>query len=140
MGGVALIVFNLSCVCVLIIFYAVLHVKEFSLYVVSLSVPPPPASVCVCVRVNICCLLFHFLVCRYPNTACELLTSDVSQINDKLASDRELVDQLYSFLESERPLNPLLASFFSKVMGLLITRKSEMVRFSVLGSVQIIVV
>ncbi|KAL8606034.1 hypothetical protein ACOMHN_040032 [Nucella lapillus] len=64
---------------------------------------------------------------KYPNTACELLTSDVSQINDKLASDRELVDQLYSFLESERPLNPLLASFFSKVMGLLITRKSEMI-------------
>ncbi|XP_070190281.1 serine/threonine-protein phosphatase 6 regulatory subunit 3-like isoform X3 [Littorina saxatilis] len=64
---------------------------------------------------------------KYPNTACELLTSDVSQINDKLASDKELVDQLYSFLESEKPLNPLLASFFSKVMGLLITRKSEMI-------------
>lgn len=69
------------------------------------------------------------LFCRYPNTACELLTSDVSQINDKLSSDRELVDQLYSFLQADRPLNPLLASFFSKVMGLLITRKSEMVSF-----------
>lgn len=78
-----------------------------------------------------------FFLCRYPNTACELLTSDVSQINDKLASDRELVDQLYSFLESERPLNPLLASFFSKVMGLLITRKSEMVCIDVPWTVQI---
>lgn len=68
---------------------------------------------------------------RYPNTACELLTSDVSQINDKLASEKELVDQLYSFLESDTTLNPLLASFFSKVMGLLITRKSEMVRLTV---------
>ncbi|XP_050390728.1 serine/threonine-protein phosphatase 6 regulatory subunit 3 isoform X2 [Patella vulgata] len=64
---------------------------------------------------------------KYPNTACELLTSDVSQINDKLAGDEELVDKLYSFLESDQPLNPLLASFFSKVMGLLITRKSEMI-------------
>lgn len=64
---------------------------------------------------------------KYPNTACELLTSDVTQINDKLAGDNDLVNMLYSFLEGEKPLNPLLASFFSKVMGLLITRKSEMI-------------
>ena len=64
---------------------------------------------------------------RYPNTACELLTCDVSQVNDKLAGEDDLVDKLYAFLEGEKPLNPLLASFFSKVMGLLITRKSEMV-------------
>jgi hypothetical protein len=56
------------------------------------------------------------------------LTSDVTQINDALASSDDLVNKLYSFLESEKPLNPLLASFFSKVMGLLIARKSEMVR------------
>ncbi|BFZ09907.1 hypothetical protein BsWGS_12946 [Bradybaena similaris] len=64
---------------------------------------------------------------KYPNTACELLTSDVSQINEKLAGDEELVNKLYAFLEGPRPLNPLLASFFSKVMGLLITRKSDMI-------------
>ncbi|XP_048765109.2 serine/threonine-protein phosphatase 6 regulatory subunit 3-like isoform X3 [Ostrea edulis] len=64
---------------------------------------------------------------KYPNTACELLTSDVSQINDALADSEELVKKLYAFLEMEKPLNPLLASFFSKVMGLLITRKSEMI-------------
>ena len=64
---------------------------------------------------------------RYPNTACELLTSDVSQINDALAGSDELVKKLYAFLDTDKTLNPLLASFFSKVMGLLITRKSEMV-------------
>ncbi|XP_071135755.1 serine/threonine-protein phosphatase 6 regulatory subunit 3-like isoform X3 [Mytilus edulis] len=64
---------------------------------------------------------------RFPNTACELLTSDVQQITDALAGTEELVIKLYSFLEGEKPLNPLLASFFSKVMGLLITRKSEMI-------------
>lgn len=64
---------------------------------------------------------------KYSNTACELLTSDVSQINDALADSEELVKKLYAFLEMEKPLNPLLASFFSKVMGLLITRKSEMI-------------
>lgn len=64
---------------------------------------------------------------KYPNTACELLTSDVSQINDALAGSEELVNKLYSFLDTDKTLNPLLASFFSKVMGLLITRKSEMI-------------
>lgn len=64
---------------------------------------------------------------KYPNTACELLTSDVQQITDALAGSEELVKKLYSFLEGEKPLNPLLASFFSKVMGLLINRKSEMI-------------
>ncbi|XP_060570652.1 serine/threonine-protein phosphatase 6 regulatory subunit 3-like isoform X2 [Ruditapes philippinarum] len=64
---------------------------------------------------------------KYPNTACELLTSDVSQINDALAGSEELVKKLYAFLDTDSTLNPLLASFFSKVMGLLITRKSEMI-------------
>ncbi|XP_045197932.1 serine/threonine-protein phosphatase 6 regulatory subunit 3-like isoform X2 [Mercenaria mercenaria] len=64
---------------------------------------------------------------KYPNTACELLTSDVSQINDALAGSDELVKKLYAFLDTDKTLNPLLASFFSKVMGLLITRKSEMI-------------
>ncbi|XP_060085794.1 serine/threonine-protein phosphatase 6 regulatory subunit 3-like isoform X2 [Ylistrum balloti] len=64
---------------------------------------------------------------KYPNTSCELLTSDVSQINDALAGSEALIHKLYAFLETNETLNPLLASFFSKVMGLLITRKSEMI-------------
>ncbi|XP_052810204.1 serine/threonine-protein phosphatase 6 regulatory subunit 3-like isoform X3 [Mya arenaria] len=64
---------------------------------------------------------------KYPNTACELLTSDVQMINDALADEDEVhIKKLYAFLDTEKTLNPLLASFFSKVMGLLIARKSEM--------------
>lgn len=62
---------------------------------------------------------------KYPNIACEILTSDVAQINDALASDEALLNKLYSFLDTEKPLNPLLASFFSKTIGLLISRKTE---------------
>ncbi|KAM5334681.1 serine/threonine-protein phosphatase 6 regulatory subunit 2 isoform 2-T7 [Glossophaga mutica] len=64
---------------------------------------------------------------KYPNTACELLTCDVPQINDRLGGDEALLDLLYDFLGREPPLNPLLASFFSKTIGNLISRKTEQV-------------
>lgn len=64
---------------------------------------------------------------KYPNTACELLTCDVPQINDRLGGDETLLNVLYNFLDREPPLNPLLASFFSKTIGNLIARKTEQV-------------
>ncbi|XP_073706128.1 serine/threonine-protein phosphatase 6 regulatory subunit 2 isoform X2 [Garra rufa] len=64
---------------------------------------------------------------KYANVACELLTCDVSLINDKVGGDESLLNTLYSFLEQKSPLNPLLASFFSKTIGSLITRKTEQV-------------
>ncbi|XP_026855401.2 serine/threonine-protein phosphatase 6 regulatory subunit 2 isoform X1 [Electrophorus electricus] len=62
---------------------------------------------------------------KYANTACELLTCDVAIINDKAGEDDTILHTLYSFLEQEPPLNPLLASFFSKTFGNLISRKTE---------------
>ncbi|XP_075713703.1 serine/threonine-protein phosphatase 6 regulatory subunit 2 isoform X6 [Rhinoderma darwinii] len=64
---------------------------------------------------------------KYPNIACELLTCDVPQINDKLGEDEHLLNILYDFLRQDPPLNPLLASFFSKTIGNLIARKTEQV-------------
>ena len=69
-------------------------------------------------------------VLRYPNISCELLTSDVGQINDRLGEDAGLLMKLYGFLQNEAPLNPLLASFFSKVLSILIGRKPEQVSCS----------
>lgn len=66
---------------------------------------------------------------KYPNIACELLTCDVPALNERLASDELLLDKLYHFLDREPPLNPLLASFFSKIMGALIAKKTEQVSF-----------
>lgn len=62
---------------------------------------------------------------KYPSVACEILTSDVPQINDALGADESLLNRLYGFLQSGDSLNPLLASFFSKVMGILINRKTD---------------
>uniref|UniRef100_A0A7N9AZK0 Protein phosphatase 6, regulatory subunit 2b n=1 Tax=Mastacembelus armatus TaxID=205130 RepID=A0A7N9AZK0_9TELE len=64
---------------------------------------------------------------KYSNIACELLTCDVGVINDKLGNEEPLLETLYAFLEQPSPLNPLLASFFSKTIGNLITRKTEQV-------------
>lgn len=64
---------------------------------------------------------------KYPNVACELLTCDVPMLNEKLAGDESLLSKLYSFIDTEPPLNPLLASFFSKTIGVLVARKSDQV-------------
>ncbi|XP_061630228.1 serine/threonine-protein phosphatase 6 regulatory subunit 2 isoform X1 [Phyllopteryx taeniolatus] len=64
---------------------------------------------------------------KYSNIACELLTSDVGVINDKLGNEEPLLETLYAFLEQPSPLNPLLSSFFSKTIGNLIARKTEQV-------------
>ncbi|XP_074076121.1 serine/threonine-protein phosphatase 6 regulatory subunit 1 isoform X2 [Macrotis lagotis] len=64
---------------------------------------------------------------KYPSVSCEILTSDVPQINDALGEDEALLGRLYAFLQNRAPLNPLLASFFSKVMGILINRKTDQI-------------
>ncbi|XP_017773648.1 PREDICTED: serine/threonine-protein phosphatase 6 regulatory subunit 3-like isoform X2 [Nicrophorus vespilloides] len=62
---------------------------------------------------------------KYPNIACELLTCDIPPLNERLAGDKALLNKLYSFLDSDEPLNPLLSSFFSKIMAVLIAKRPE---------------
>lgn len=63
---------------------------------------------------------------KYPNLACELLTSDIPALNERLVSE-EILNKLYNFLQNEPPLNPLLSSYFSRTLSILISRKSEQV-------------
>ncbi|KAM7299668.1 putative SAPS domain-containing protein [Ixodes scapularis] len=62
---------------------------------------------------------------KYPNIACEILTSDVPQINEALVRSETLMAKLLGYLEAEPPLNPLLASFFSKTAGILVSRRAD---------------
>ncbi|XP_050314209.1 serine/threonine-protein phosphatase 6 regulatory subunit 3 isoform X2 [Anthonomus grandis grandis] len=64
---------------------------------------------------------------KYSHIASELLSCDVPSINERLAGDERLLEKLYEFLEKEPPLNSLLASYFSKIMGGLIAKKTEQV-------------
>ncbi|ODM94339.1 Serine/threonine-protein phosphatase 6 regulatory subunit 2 [Orchesella cincta] len=62
---------------------------------------------------------------KYPNTACEVLTSDIS-FADKIAAEHTLMGKLFHFFrDSEPPLNPLLASYVSRVLGEMIARKLD---------------
>ena len=60
---------------------------------------------------------------RYANMASEIVTCNIPAIIDQLASERPLLERLYSLLEREPPLNPLLASYFSRTLALLIVRR-----------------
>lgn len=62
---------------------------------------------------------------KYANLACEILTSDVAAINDALVSNEDLLNKLYNFIENQNCLNPLLASFFSKTVGMLFSKRTE---------------
>ncbi|KAI5729606.1 hypothetical protein M8J76_004485 [Diaphorina citri] len=62
---------------------------------------------------------------KQAHIACEVLTSEMPVFNERLASDQSLLARLYAFLQNAHPLNPLLASFFSRTLGVLIARTSE---------------
>lgn len=61
----------------------------------------------------------------YPNVACEIITSDVPSLKQRLVEDPKIMNKLYSFFEQKPPLNPLLASFICKTFGTLIMKKME---------------
>ncbi|EFX89814.1 hypothetical protein DAPPUDRAFT_310134 [Daphnia pulex] len=62
---------------------------------------------------------------KYNNIAAELLSCDISVINDAIVTDEVLLTELCQFIGNEPPLNPLMASFFSKTMAVLVGRKAD---------------
>lgn len=64
---------------------------------------------------------------KYNNIAAELFSCDVAIINDTIVSEESLLAELCEFVYDEPPLNPLMASFFSKTMAVLISRKADKV-------------
>ncbi len=62
---------------------------------------------------------------KYSSISCELLTCDISSMNNALVRDNTVLEKLYSFLRNNSELNPLMASFFTKVVGSIISRNTE---------------
>lgn len=57
--------------------------------------------------------------------ASEILTSDVPSLRQLIVEDTNIMNKLYGFFECRAPLNPLLASYVTKTIGTLITKKIE---------------
>ncbi|KAH6986346.1 SIT4 phosphatase-associated protein-domain-containing protein [Ilyonectria sp. MPI-CAGE-AT-0026] len=62
---------------------------------------------------------------RYAFVACEVLGSDTWSIYEALAENRQLIRNFWKFLSRPAPLDPLQASYFTKVNESLFEKKTE---------------
>lgn len=65
---------------------------------------------------------------KYPLVSCEVLICDQLHqiVNDKLIANAQLMEKLYGFLKYEY-INPVLMSYYVKIIGSLITKKPQQV-------------
>jgi serine/threonine-protein phosphatase 6 regulatory subunit 3 len=61
---------------------------------------------------------------KYPHLACEILTADVFSIVETLCNDEKYLPMLWQFLYEESRLNPLIGSFNSKVLSMLLGQRT----------------
>jgi len=52
---------------------------------------------------------------KYPFLACEILCSEIWAVTEAIYRDESLLDVLFAFLDQSPPINPLLASYTSRV-------------------------
>ena len=62
---------------------------------------------------------------RYAFVACEVLSSDTWSIYEALTENRQLVKDFWGFLSRESPLDPLQASYFTKINESLFEKKTD---------------
>ncbi|KAJ3283728.1 hypothetical protein HDU76_008415, partial [Blyttiomyces sp. JEL0837] len=67
---------------------------------------------------------------KHPYIACEVIACEIYGICEALILNRDILEQFWKFLDRPSPINPLQASYFSKVNGVLIQKKAvEMAEF-----------
>jgi len=63
---------------------------------------------------------------KLPNVASEVLTTDIQGVSDVIC-EKESLDMIWGILEGEAPLNPLLASYFAKIIKNLLNRRPDQI-------------
>ncbi|KAG0011967.1 hypothetical protein BGZ80_000298 [Entomortierella chlamydospora] len=67
---------------------------------------------------------------KYPFIACEVIACEVWAIFESALSNIDMLVKFWEFLDRPPPLNPVQASYFAKVIGVFLMKKtSEMLQF-----------
>ncbi|KAF9174623.1 hypothetical protein BGX21_002394 [Mortierella sp. AD011] len=67
---------------------------------------------------------------KYPFIACEIIACEVWGIYESALSNIDMLVKFWEFLDRPQPLNPVQASYFAKVIGIFLMKKtSEMLEF-----------
>lgn len=61
---------------------------------------------------------------KFPFASCEIFCCEVEAIFNALLEDDDLMDKLFSILDTEEPPNVMLAGYFSRVTGALLLRRT----------------
>jgi hypothetical protein len=55
----------------------------------------------------------------------QVLASDMSAVYDCMFANEDILDKLFSFLDKEAPLKPLVAGYFGNIVATLIVRRPD---------------
>jgi SIT4 phosphatase-associated protein len=66
---------------------------------------------------------------RYSYVSCEVLSCEIWSICETVVQSRELLSNFWTFLDRPPPLNPLQASYFTKVNEQFLEKKTDEVSF-----------
>lgn len=71
------------------------------------------------------CPLFCVLIDRYPFIACEVIACEIWGVFESALSNIEILVKFWEFLDRPPPLNPVQASYFAKVIGVFLVKKTS---------------
>ena len=64
-------------------------------------------------------------MCRYSYVSCEVLSCEIWSICETVVQNRDLLLNFWKFLDRPSPLNPLQASYFTKVNEQFLEKKTD---------------
>lgn len=77
------------------------------------------------IRISLC-------VIRYSYVSCEVLSCEIWSICETVVQSRELLTNFWKFIDRPSPLNPLQASYFTKVNEQFLEKKTDEVCLRIL--------